>query len=74
MQKLTITVEDAVYAGLHSVIGRGNISRFLNNLAKSHIPYNNIDRAAMYAEMAADKEREAEALEWAEGLIGDLDA
>jgi hypothetical protein len=72
MQKLTITVDDAVYVGLHQVIGRGNISRFMNNLVRPHVVRG--DRAAIYAEMAADTEREREALEWAEGLMGDLDA
>jgi hypothetical protein len=70
MQKLTITVEDAVYAGLYSVIGRGNISRFLNNLAKAYVTPDELDAA--YAEMAADTQREAEAKEWCEAFIGDL--
>ncbi|MDY7549167.1 hypothetical protein QN360_02105 [Glaciimonas sp. CA11.2] len=26
---MTITIDEAVYAGLHKVIGRGNISQFL---------------------------------------------
>jgi predicted CopG family antitoxin len=32
-KKLTITVDDDVYEGLHSVVGRRRISRFLNDLA-----------------------------------------
>ena len=32
----------------------------------------NQDLKAAYREMAADEEREAEALEWSEGLIGDV--
>ena len=27
-RKMTITIDEAVYAGLHKVIGRGNISQF----------------------------------------------
>ena len=36
-RKLTITVEDEVYEGLHSIVGRRRISRFLNDLARPHV-------------------------------------
>ena len=36
-KKLTITVDADVYDGLHSVIGRRRISRFLNDLARPHV-------------------------------------
>lgn len=70
MKKLTITVEDDVYRGLHRVIGRRNISRFLNDLARPHVLLKDLEAA--YKEMAADEAREAEAREWSEGLIGDV--
>ncbi len=69
-KKLTITVEDAVYDGLHAVIGRRRISGFLNALAKPLVT--KVDLASGYAAMAADEEREREAHEWIEGLIGDV--
>lgn len=69
-KKLTITVEAEVYDGLHTVIGRRHISRFLNDLARLHVVGQ--DLAAGYAAMAADEAREAEAEAWAEGLIGDV--
>ena len=69
-KKLTILVEDDVYEGLRTVIGPRRISRFLNDLARPHVTRGDLD--AEYAEMAADEQREAEALEWAEGLIGDV--
>ncbi len=69
-KKLTITVEDVVYEGLHSVIGRRRISRFLNDLAKQHVT--GADLAVGYAAMAADEMREREAEEWIEGLVGDV--
>jgi predicted CopG family antitoxin len=69
-KKLTITVDDDVYAGLHSRIGRRRISRFLNDLARPHVLAPDI--AAGYGAMAADEEREREALEWVEGLAGDI--
>jgi predicted CopG family antitoxin len=70
MKKLTITVDDDVYAGLHGRIGRRQISRFLNDLARPHVTVDDLDEA--YREMAADEGREREAIEWAEGLIGDV--
>jgi predicted CopG family antitoxin len=69
-KKLTITVEDEVYEGLHSVIGRRRISRFLNDLARPHVLQR--DLAEGYRAMAADEEREREATEWVENLAGDI--
>ena len=36
-KKLTITVDKDVYEGLHRVIGRRRLSRFLNDLARPHV-------------------------------------
>jgi hypothetical protein len=69
-KKLTITVDDEVYEGLHAVIGRRRISRFLNNLARPHVMPR--DLVEGYRAMAADEERELEATEWAENLVGDV--
>ena len=69
-KKLTITVDAEVYDGLHTVIGRRRISRFLNDLARPHVI--DQDLAAGYAAMAADEAREREAEAWIEGLIGDV--
>ena len=69
-KKLTITVDADVYNGLHSVIGRRRISRFLNDLARAHLTGR--DLAAGYTAMAADEVREAEALVWSESLIYDV--
>jgi hypothetical protein len=68
-KKLTITVDAEVYSGLHSVIGRRRISRFLNDLARPHVVGQ--DLAAGYAAMAADETREADADAWSEGLLLD---
>jgi predicted CopG family antitoxin len=70
LKKLTITVDSDVYDGLHNVVGRRRISRFLNDLARPLVV--NADLAAGYAAMAADEEREAEAMEWSEALIADV--
>jgi predicted CopG family antitoxin len=69
-KKLTITVDDEVYAGLHSIIGRRRISRFLNELARPHVLQ--AELAEGYKAMAADEEREREATEWVENLTADI--
>ena len=69
-RKLTITVDEDVYEGLHKIVGRGQISRFLSDLARPHVTKR--DLAAAYREMAADEAREREALEWVEGVAGDI--
>ena len=69
-KKLTITVDDEVYAGLHNVIGRRRISRFLNDLARPHVLRRELGEG--YRAMAADEERERDAVEWVENLTGDI--
>ena len=69
-KKLTITVDDEVYAGLHNIIGRRRISRFLNDLARPHVLQTEL--AEGYKAMAADEEREREATEWVENLTADI--
>ncbi|MBI2911125.1 MAG: hypothetical protein HYY05_03215 [Chloroflexi bacterium] len=64
-RKLTITVEDEVYRGLHQKVGRGHISRFIEDLVRPHVVEGN-ELEAAYRLMAADREREQEALEWVE--------
>jgi predicted CopG family antitoxin len=69
-KKLTITVAEEVYEGLHRVIGPRNISMFLETLARPHVVPADLDAA--YAAMAADEARETDALEWAEATVGDV--
>lgn len=68
-KKLTITVDERVYGGLHSVIGRRRISQFIEDLVRPYVLNNDLNAA--YRQMARDEERESEALEWAEATIGD---
>jgi hypothetical protein len=63
-KKLTIKLDLAVYDGLHKIIGRRKISKFIQELVRPHVVYPNLDSA--YAEMARDMKREKEAIEWAE--------
>ena len=69
-KKLPITVDDEVYAGLQTVIGRRRISRFLNDLARPHVLRREL--AEGYRAMVADEEREREAVEWVENLTGHI--
>ncbi len=69
-RRLTITVSSEVYEGLQRRVGKRHISQFLEELARPHVIPG--DRDAAYAEMAADVEGEREALEWIEGLVGDV--
>lgn len=72
-RKLTITVAEEVYEGLHRVVGRGHISDFIEGLVRPHVLSDEIeqsfkDLAAYEAETGLDKE----ALDWANALIGDV--
>ena len=69
-KKLTITVDEQVYFGLHEVIGRRKISQFIESLVRPHVVKSNLESA--YREMALDEVRETEALEWAEATMGDV--
>ncbi len=71
-KKLTITIDEHVYAGLHSVIGPRKISGFIEQLVRPHVLDNDLDLEQSYREMAADEAAEAEGLEWSEALIGDV--
>ncbi len=69
-KKLTVTIDEEVYEGLRAVIGPRKISRFIEELVRPHVVKKNM--YAAYKEMAADKVRESEALEWAEGIFGNV--
>jgi len=68
-KKLTITINEEIYLGLHKVIGPRKISRFVEDLVRPHVVKRELESA--YAEMAKDKTREKEALQWAEATLGD---
>ena len=69
-KKLTITVDADVYEGLHRIVGRRRISRFLNDLARQRVIEQDV--ADGYAAMAADEARETEAEAWSETLLQDV--
>ena len=68
-KRLTISIDVAVHDGLVRVVGRGKISRFLEALARPYVLNDELEAA--YQAMAADTEREREALAWSNALIGD---
>ena len=70
-KKLTVTVAEEVYEGLHKTIGRRKISKFIEELVRPHVIRPDLESA--YAEMARDRRREKEALEWAEVNFKDAD-
>jgi predicted CopG family antitoxin len=69
-KKLTITVDEKVYEGLHKNIGPRKISKFVEELVRPHVVRPNLETA--YAQMARDKKREEEAIEWAETTFKDI--
>ena len=69
-KKLTITVDENVYDGLRRVVGRGHISQFIEALVRPHVVQADIE--AGYRQMAQDEQREAEAVAWIEGVVGDV--
>jgi len=69
-KKLTITIDEQVYEGLYAVVGRRRISRFIEDLVRPYVLYQELEPA--YKQMAQDEERETDALEWAEATVGDV--
>jgi predicted CopG family antitoxin len=68
-KKLTITIDEEVYKGLHKTIGPRKISKFVEELVRPHVVRPNLELA--YSQMSKDKKREAEALNWAERTFQD---
>jgi len=69
-KKLTITINEKVYAALHKNVGPRRISHFIELLVIPHIMGKRLYEA--YEHMAKDEAHEAEAIGWAEGTIGDI--
>jgi predicted CopG family antitoxin len=69
-RKLTITVDEKVYEGLHKVVGLRRISRFIEDLVRPYVLEPDLDSA--YRKMAKDEAREAEALDWSEATVRDV--
>jgi predicted CopG family antitoxin len=66
--KLTITIADDVYRGLHHRVGRGDINRFIEDLVRPHVVTGGALEAE-YRDAAKDTQAEQEALEWIEANV-----
>jgi hypothetical protein len=66
--------DEKIYNGLIAMVGRGNISSFVENLIRPIILRNNTDEEIEqgYKLMAQDEEREKEAQDWGNGVISDV--
>lgn len=70
-KRMTITLDEAVYEGLYRTVGKRRMSQFIEDLLRPHV----LGGASLdegYKAMAADRGREAEALEWCNALAGDV--
>ena len=69
-KKMTITLDEAVYEGLWRTIGKRRMSQFIEDLLRPHVLTNTLDDG--YKAMAADQERETEAIEWCNAMSKDM--
>ena len=69
-RKMTITLDEVVYEGLYRTVGRRKMSQFNEDLIRPHVVDSSLDDG--YQAMAADKSREAEAMQWCNALAGDM--
>lgn len=69
-KRMTITLDEAVYEGLSRTIGKRRMSQFIEDLLRPHVLDTSLD--AGYRAMAADKAREADAMEWCNAIARDM--
>ena len=67
---ITISLSQDVYEGLCERLDASDISQFIEDIVRPYVVTDALE--AGYRMMAADSAQEAEALEWAEALIGDV--
>jgi predicted CopG family antitoxin len=67
---MKITLDEEVYEGLYRTVGKRKMSQFIEDLLRPHVLDGGLD--AGYAAMAADSEREAEALSWSNSPASDM--
>jgi len=67
-RKLTITVADDIYRGLHQQVGRGEISRFIENLVRPLVIRDDA-LEQKYRDAADDEAAEKEARQWIEAGV-----
>lgn len=67
-RKLTITVADDIYRGLHQQVGRGEISHFIESLVRPLVIRDD-ELEEEYREAAGDETAEGEARQWIEAGV-----
>ena len=65
-KRMTITLDEAVYDGLYRTISKRKMSQFIEDMLRPLVLDTSLENG--YRDMAADKAREAEALEWNNAL------
>lgn len=69
-KRMSITLDEVVYEGLYRHVGKRRMSQFIEDLVRPYVVDAALDEG--YKAMAEDKEREADALAWCNGLAGDM--
>ena len=69
-RKMTITLDEDIYEGLYRTIGKGRMSQFIEDLVRPYVLDVAMDEG--YQAMAADKDRETEAMEWSNAMMADM--
>ncbi|WP_297450786.1 hypothetical protein [Ferrovum sp.] len=69
-KKMTISLDESVYDGLYRTVGRRHMSQFIEDLLRPHVLGSALDDG--YKAMAADQEREADAMVWCNTLGVDM--
>jgi hypothetical protein len=69
-KKMTISLDETVYDGLYRTVGRRHMSQYIEDLLRPHVLDTALDDG--YKAMAADQEREADALVWCNALGADM--
>lgn len=63
-RKLTVTISESIYQALYRQVGKGQITKFIENLVASNLDLKDESLEAGYRAMMADTEQEKEAEEW----------
>lgn len=69
-KRMSITLDEVVYEGLYRHVGKRRMSQFIEDLVRPYVVDTALDEG--YRAMAEDKEREADALAWCNGLARDM--
>jgi predicted HicB family RNase H-like nuclease len=70
-KRMTITLDESLYEGLHLAAGKRGASRLIQDLLRQHLAAGGtLDEG--YRAMAADTERETDAQVWCQALAQDM--